>query len=122
MISLKRNRKPFFHCKKLPDTFFDKPIYKELHYEPISSAGERISLGIDYLKYLKIKCTAKDARDFKLGDMLYIYVTPPKIHDKLCDDADYYVSADPLIKINEGEIMLKKASGGLEENTSTFIS
>ena len=58
MICLKRNKTGFYLCKKIQNsTKFKKPIYIELNYQPTNSVGEKITLGEDYSKYLKIKCT-----------------------------------------------------------------
>ena len=113
MISLVRNKRKFYLCKKIADkTTFEKPIPKNLNYQPISSVGEMLTLGEEYSMYLRIKCNLSEAADFKDKDRCYIYKNPEKPFNVMCDDADYYVNGEPIITLNEAEINLKKLSGG----------
>lgn len=112
MIGLRRNKRRFYLCKKNPnDTTFGEPITVFLNYEPTNSIGERLTIGEDYSMYLRIKCTPKESSLFKDGDKCYVFVTPPKIHDKMCRTADYIVDNGPQVTINQGEINLRKLSG-----------
>lgn len=112
MICLKRNKRPFYLCKKISgSTKFEKPILCNLNYEPTNSVGERLTLGEDYSMYLKIKCTKQEASIFKNGDKCYIYVLPPEEHDGLCNTADYVVDGNPANTLNQSEIKLRKLSG-----------
>lgn len=112
MISLKRNKQKVYLCKKIYNTLkFEKPKLFSLNYRPTNSMSDRLTLGDDYSKFLRIKCTPDEARNFSSGDKCYIYVKPPKIHDDLCKNADYIVNGDPLITLNEGEVSLMKLSG-----------
>lgn len=113
MISLVRNKRPFYLCKKIADnTSFEKPIRKNLNYQPINSVGEMLTLGEEYSMYLRIKCTPSEAADFKDKDRCYIYKQPPVEHNLMCDDADYVVDGEPIITLNEAQITLRKLSGG----------
>lgn len=113
MISLKRNKRTFYLCKKIANsTKFAKPVECNLNFEPTNSIGERLTLGEDYLMYLRINCTLEEGSIFSNGDKCYIYVTPPKTHDELCKDADYVVDGNPANTINQSEIKLRKLSGG----------
>ena len=59
MICMKRNKRPFYLCKKIPNTTkFDKPIPCNLNYQPTNSVGERLTLGEDYSMYLKMEISA----------------------------------------------------------------
>ena len=117
MICLKRNKRGFYLCNKIPNsTKFDKPIYYELNYQPTASVGERLTLGEDYTMYLKIKCTPKEAESFKNGDKCYVYKKPPINHDALCVDADYIVDGNPISTLNQSEIRLRKLSGKNENH------
>lgn len=112
MICLKRNKRLFYLCKKIPNsTKFQEPIKCNLNFEPTNSIGERLTLGEDYSMYLKIKCTPKEASVFQNGDKCYIYTTPPEEHDPLCKNADYIVDGNPQDTINQSEIKLRKLSG-----------
>ena len=113
MINLVRNKRKFYLCKKIADkTTFEKPIPKNLNYQPINSVGEMLTLGEEYSMYLKIKCSPKEAADFSDKDRCYIYKKPPSTHNPMCDDADYIVDGEPVITLNEAEIKLTKLSGG----------
>ena len=113
MISLVRNKRTFYLCKKIADnTTFQKPIPKTLNFQPISSVGEMLTLGEEYSMYLRIKCTPNEAADFSDKDRCYIYKQPPKEHDLMCDEADYVVDGEPIITLNEAQITLRKLSGG----------
>ena len=117
MICLKRNKRTFYLCKKIPNTTqFERPSSYNLNYQPTNSIGERLSLGEDYAMYLKIKCTAAESLNFKNGDKCYIYKEPPLTHDPLCKDADYIVDGNPITTLNHSEIRLRKLSGKNEEH------
>ena len=118
MNNLRRDKKGFYLCKKEEDgRFFKAPILKKLNYQPTNSTGDILAYGEEYTMFLKITTNPKKARDFSNNDRCYIYVNPPKTHDKLCNNADYYVYGDPVITSNEGIVNLRKLSGDLiEEN------
>lgn len=121
MVGLKRNKKVFYLCKKYIDpetnvTKYKKPQKVSLNYQPTNSDAQVLALGTEYSKYLKVTGTARDISIFSNKDKCYVYVKPPKEYDEMCDDADYEVNGDPLITINEGELMLKKLSGDNEGN------
>lgn len=112
MIQQKRNKRYFYLCKRIKDsTKFEKPIKVHLNFVPTNSTGEIISLGENYSMYLKISCTPKQASMFKQGDKCYVYLKPPKEHDSLCKNADYIVSTEPMLTINEAQIQLRRLSG-----------
>ena len=113
MVSLVRNKRKFYLCKKTVDDIkFEKPKKKILNYQPISSVGEMLTLGEEYSMYLRIKCSPSEAADFKDKDRCYIYKQPPAQHNPLCDEADYVVDGEPIITLNEAQITLRKLSGG----------
>lgn len=115
MNTLVRNKTVFNHCKKYYDdtakiSKFSTPVTKNLNYEPITSIQEKTSIGENYYMYLKINCTALEAKDFKAGDRCYIYITKPLNHDPLCKTADYEVEGIPLPTLNDGTVRLKRLS------------
>ncbi len=117
MICLKRNKRGFYLCKKIPNTTqFEEPNLCKLNYQPTNSVGERLTLGEDYTMYLKIKCTPDEAKDFGNGDKCYVYKNPPITHDPLCREADYIVDGNPISTINQSEIRLRKLSGKNENH------
>ena len=113
MVNLVRNKRKFYLCKKIANsTKFEKPIPKNLNYQPVNSVGEMLTLGEEYSMYLKIKCSPAQAADFSDKDRCYIYKQPEVEHNEMCDDADYVVDGEPIITLNEAEITLRKLSGG----------
>lgn len=112
MINLKRNKRPIYLCNKIQNaTTFKKPFKMFVNYRPTNTVGEMLTMGQDYSMYLKIKCEVEQGIKFQNGDKVYVNVKPPKIHDKLCKDADYIVEGSPMCTFNEAEIKLRKLSG-----------
>lgn len=112
MINLKRNKKTFYLCKKVPNsTQFSEAEEINLHYEPTNSTGEILVLGQDYSEYLRITCTVEEGQKFSNGDKCYIYSKKPEEHDKMAKNADYIVEGNPQTTLNETRIMLRKLSG-----------
>ena len=60
--------------------------------------------------YLRIKTNVVEKDLFHPKDRLYVYKDKPTTHDDLCENADYEVYKEPLIFINELEVMLKRLS------------
>lgn len=119
MVQLQRNKRLFYWCKRYIDeetnvTKFKKPELLELNYQPTNSEAQVMALGTSYSKYLRVTGTGDEVKKISNKDRCYIYVDPPETFNEMCDDADYEVSGDPLITLNEGEFMLKKLSGNDE--------
>ena len=82
MVNLVRNKRKFYLCKKIANsTKFEKPIPKNLNYQPVNSVGEMLTLGEEYSMYLKIKCSPTEAADFSDKDRCYIYKQPANSPD-----------------------------------------
>lgn len=114
MTSLLRNKRKLYLCKKYIDnniTKYKKPELIETNYQPTNSEGEIIVLGAEYTEYLKIKDIAKIGEKFNNGDKCYVYVNPPEEVDDLCKNADFIVSGEPLITLNECDITLRRLTG-----------
>lgn len=115
MISLKRNKRNLYLCKKYIDsnniTKYAQPILITTDYQPISSTGEIISIGPEYTHYLKIEDIPSVIEQFSNGDRCYIYVTPPIVHDELCENADFEVNGNPVTTLNSSTISLKRLTG-----------
>ena len=63
-------------------------------------------------KYIRIKGTKEEVSRFKNKDRVYVYITPNLLNfDEMCHDADYEVDGDPIITLNDGEVMLTRLSG-----------
>ena len=113
MRTLRRNKRPLYLCQNYQDDMLDKyrePILIYENYVPTNSEGDLISIGMEYPKYLRIKTSINEKDLFHAKDRLYVYKTKPEIHDVLCDDADYEVYKEPMLFINEMEVMLKRLS------------
>lgn len=113
MRNLRRNKRKLYLCQK----YIDGPLYKfkepiELYenYQPTNSEGDLISIGTSYPSYLRIKTTVENAKMYHPKDRVYVYISIPEKHDTQCKTADYEVYKEPLLFINEGEVMLKRLS------------
>lgn len=113
MRNLRRNKKPLYLCKKYQDNLlvkYKEPIPLYMNYEPTNSDGDLISLGERYPMYLRIKTDISHKNTFHPKDRLYVYKDLPKEFNSLCKDADYEVSEEPMIYINEVEVILHRLS------------
>lgn len=122
MVSLMRNKRSIYICTKYIDektnvTKFKKPKRSiRINWQPISSTGEVLSLGIEYSKFLRITGSKEDFKNIHNDDRVYVYVKPDLINfNEMCEDADYKVSKSPIVTLNEGEVLLEKLSGSEEE-------
>jgi hypothetical protein len=114
MITLKRNKRQLYLCKKYIEgnlTKYSEPESIYTDYQPISSTGEIISIGQEYTQYLKIEDTIEIGNKFSNGDRCYVYVDKPEEHDEFCMNADFYVSGNPIITLNSATITLKRLTG-----------
>lgn len=118
MNSLQRNKNLLYLCKKYVDeetnvTKFKKPKQGiNINWQPISSDAQVLVLGSEYSKYIRIKGTKEEVSRFKNKDRVYVYITPNLLNfDEMCHDADYEVDGDPIITLNDGEVMLTRLSG-----------
>lgn len=113
MRNLRRNKRLLYLCQKYQDGQLDKfkePIPKWENYVPTNSDGDLISIGMEYPMYLRIKTNISEKDNYHAGDRLYVYRDKPDAHDVLCEGADYEVYKDPMLYINEMEIMLHRLS------------
>lgn len=114
MISMTRNKRAIFLCKKKNNSLeFEEPMEIKVNYRPTYSSNDVLALGNNYSLYQTIKCTPKIAKEFSFNDRIYIH--KPQNFDSSCNDADFYVYGEPLIMLNEAEITLRKLSGDLDE-------
>lgn len=121
MNVLLRNKRPLYLCKKYIDETVGVIKYKDpkkilIDWQPISSDSQVMVVGSEYSEYIRIKGTAKEVSEFNDKDRIYIYNIPKKEEfDNMCNDAEYEVKGNPIITLNDGELMLKKLSGKDEE-------
>ena len=113
MRNLKRNKRPLYICHGYKDNGIRKyrePILIYDNFIPTNSDGDLVSLGMEYPMYLRIKTSIREKDLFHPKDRLYVYKDTPAEHDELCENADYEVYKEPLLFINELEIMIKRLS------------
>lgn len=118
MRNLRRNKRKLYLCQKYIDNLIDKfkePMELWENYVPTNSEGDLISMGMDYPMYLRIKTNVSERNLFHPKDRLYVYVDKPSEHDPLCKDADYEVESDPMVFINEMEVVLHRLSSDTNE-------
>lgn len=118
MRSLRRNKKPLYLCHSYEDemiTKYREPIKLYMNYEPTTADGDLISLGMNYPMFLRLTTDMSYKDMFHPKDRVYIYVEPPKRHDVLCKDADYEVSEEPMLYINEVQVVLHRLSADEDE-------
>lgn len=114
MRTLQRNKRKLYLCKKnIVNNLlvYSSPIVLYEDYMPTNSSGDLLAIGENYPNYLRIKTTNLDGTNFHAGDRLYIFVTPPTVHDTLCLTTDYEVDNQPIPTLNITEIILRKLSG-----------
>lgn len=114
MITLKRNKRQLYLCKKYIDnniTKYHEPQLITTNYQPISSTGEIISIGQEYTQYLKIEDIIDVVQNFSNGDRVYVYAEIPSTHDVMCKTADFYVNGNPIITLNSATVTLKRLTG-----------
>lgn len=109
MISLKRNERKIYLCKKIVVDEIDKyseplPIY--CNYQPIDSNGELLSVGLDESMYLKVTYSKNLNFKFENGDRCYIFVDKPETYDPLCKGYDFVVSGNPKDYVNNYQVTL----------------
>lgn len=118
MRGLRRNKRKLYLCQKYQDGMLDKykePILLYENYVPTNSEGDLISMGMEYPMYLRIKTDISEKDLFHAKDRLYVYLDPPQKHDELCKMADYEIESEPMIFINEMEVVLHKLSSDKRE-------
>ncbi len=120
MKQLLRNRRNVYLCNRIADTEngrikFSTPVLYKLNFQPLSTDGEIIAFGNDYINRLAIYTSVEKAKNFHNFDRCYVYTEPPATADDYCIDADYYVDGEPLIYLNEATIYLQRMVGDSDE-------
>lgn len=113
MRTLRRNKRKFYLCKKKEENgldLFDEPIPIWDNYVPTNTDTDLMSIGLNYPKYLRIKTDISNKEKYNVKDRCYIYKQPPLNHDVLCEGADYEVYEEPMLFINEMEVILHRLS------------
>ncbi len=119
MKSLHRNRRNIYLCKVYRDGTikkYEEPILLKENWASQKPASTFIPMGLDAYEYVRIRTTKAHAKYYHLGDRAYIQVSPPDEHDIYCKTADFEVCKDPIVSINECEVMFKRLSGQNSKN------
>lgn len=114
MITLLRNRRKLYVCNAYFQNnikLFNEPIELYENYQVTNNDAEIGAFGMEAYKKIRIKSGKSHAKYYKLGDRVFINVTPPKEHDPLCSTADYEVIQEPIETYGYVEVMLQKRSG-----------
>lgn len=118
MNRLRRNKRKIFLCSQIEENgrkFFSKPQEWQLNYQPLSTEGEIITAGTEYINRLVVYTSPKEASNFHNADRCFVYENPPEEYDKLCNTADFYVDGEPIIFLNEARFYLQRMVGDSDE-------
>ena len=116
MNHLVRNKRDVYLCNQTISLQTNRIIYTEptkykLNYQPLTTDGEIIAAGQEYINRLVIYTSPKIAKSFHDKDRCYVFKEIPKSYDKTCSDADFYVDGEPLYFLNEARIYLQRMTG-----------
>lgn len=118
MKQLMRNRRNIYLCNKIVDNGrikFSNPELYKVNFQPLSSDGEIIASGNDYVNRLAIYTSVEKAKNFHNFDRCYVYTELPEVQDDYCINADFYVDGEPLFYLNEATIYLQRMIGDADE-------
>ena len=114
MVTLNRNKRKIYVCKKVPEDNikkYEEPVMLYENYAVTNTEADLESFGMDAYMYLRIHTNITHKDYYHLGDRVYVNVTPPEEHDELCKTADYEVYKDPVVSLNSVTVVLKRRIG-----------
>lgn len=114
MHTLLRNKRKLYVCTKTETNGIKKysePIELYENYSVTNSTTDLTTFGLDAYQMIRIKTDKTHALHYHIGDRVYINVTPPVVYDDMCKNADYEVYKDPVLTLNQLEVILKRRSG-----------
>lgn len=116
MKTLHRNKRKIYLCQVYNEDGsnlkkFKEPIMLKENWQVTNSEADYKNLGLDSYDYVRIRTDVSHADYYHLGDRAYIKVQPPEEHDVMCKKADYEVYKDPVVMLNECEVLFKRMSG-----------
>ena len=120
MNHLIRNKRTVYLCNQTIENnriVYLEPKEYNLYFQPLSTDGEIIVAGQEYVNRLAVYTSPKIAKDFHDKDRCYVFREKPLTHSKICEDADFYVDGEPLTFLNEARFYLQRMTG--EENIIT---
>lgn len=121
MRRLIRNKRQLYLCNKMIDEnntnriIYSKPIKCNMNYQPLSTTGEIIASGNDFINRLVVYTSPEKAKKIHNFDRFYVFIKPPKQYDKFCVDADFYVDGEPMTFLNESRFYLQRMIGDVNE-------
>lgn len=118
MVTLKRNKRELYLCSQDVENnrkIFGHPKKYEVNYQPLTTSGEVITAGIEYINRLAVYTDIKTAKKFHNADRCYVFVDKPTTYDKYCTTADFYVDGEPLYFINQARFFLQRMVGDENE-------
>lgn len=134
MRNLLRNKRKIYLCNKSVEDgriVYEKPVIYKVNCQPLSTEGEIIATGTDYINRLAIYTTVKVAKNFHNMDRCYVYEQSPLLYpskdlypdkkiypkkfDKFCGDAEFFVDGEPQVFINQATIYLQRMLGDDDE-------
>lgn len=121
MQRLIRNKRKFYLCNKTVDenyenrVIYSKPIVCNMNYQPLSTTGEIIASGNEFINRLVVYTSPEKAQKIHNFDRCYVFTNPPKEYDKFCVDADFYVDGEPMTFLNEARFYLQRMIGDVNE-------
>lgn len=119
MRTLHRNKRTLYICELWEDNGIRKykePVMLRENWQLYSTDAEFINAGLDVYNYVRIKTNKRNAEHYHLGDRVYLFNSLPSEHDVFCKTADYEVYTDPIVTLNECQVILKKLSGRNAKN------
>lgn len=110
MRTLNRDKKALWVCKKIPNSEpqqFEAPVKRLLNTVATTSEYDIVAFGESYKEYRKATIPMSQKHLFNEGDRVYMYVTPPTKHDKLCNECDFEIKSI-LDSISQTRIVFKR--------------
>lgn len=121
MQRLVRNKRQLYLCNKIIDEnntnriIYSEPIECNMNYQPLSTTGEIIASGNDFINRLVVYTSPEKAREIHNFDRCYVFVEPPEEYDKFCANADFYVDGEPMSFLNEARFYLQRMIGDVDD-------
>lgn len=114
MNHLIRNKRIVYLCNQTIENeriIYTEPKKYNLNYQPLSTDGEIIVAGNEYINRLAVYTSPEIASAFHNKDRCYVFKEIPSEYNKLCTDADFYVDGEPLYFLNEARFYLQRMTG-----------
>lgn len=114
MRTLERDKKPLYICKRIPNSEpkqFEEPVEVRLNTVATTSEADIVAFGDEYKQYRRATVPISDLSNYHEGDRAYIYVTPPEVHDPLCNDCDFEIRS-VSDSVSQGIVLFKRLQIG----------